>query len=786
MRTHNKRNKIIIRLFWLLIIFPIIFTVTIFALISTGAMGFMPSFEDLENPKSNLASEIYSSDQVLFGKYYYQNRTFVDFDDLSPYLVKSLISTEDYRFTKHSGIDAIAMVRVAYGVLSGNLKGGGSTITQQLSKNLFPRDTTTYNSKLQKASHLILSKLKEWVTAVKLEKNYTKEEILAMYLNTVPFGSQSFGIKSACSTFFNKAPANIQMEQAALMIGLLKAPSYYSPVRHPERALKRRNTVLRQMKKYNFISQNIYDSISATPLNLDYKVQSHTQGLATYFREYLRMALSAKKPDLKNYWSYEKFAEDSIEWETNPLFGWCIKNFKPDGTNYNIYKDGLKIFTTINSKMQKYAEEAVNEHLSKDLQIAFDKEIEQRKTAPFSKNLTPEETEHILFLSMKRSERYRILKNNGYSLDSIKINFNTPISMKIFSWNGDLDTIMSPMDSIKYYKHFLQAGFLSMEPNSGYVRAYVGGINYKYFQFDHIKLSRRQVGSTFKPFLYTLAMQEGYSPCYEVPNVPTTFVLPSGDTWTPRNSGNSKYDRKMVTLKWGLANSVNNVSAWLMKQFKPRAVINIAKLMGIKSYIPPVPSICLGTADISLYEMVGAYSTFANKGVYTEPIFVTRIEDKNGNILQTFQPNKTEAISKNTAYLMLNLMQGVVQRGTSIRLRFKYNLMNEIAAKTGTTNNQSDGWFMGITPNLVSGVWVGGEDRSIHFDEIYYGQGANMALPIWALYMQKIYADSLGITTDDIFERPVGFSTSMECDENDQNNFIENENTNKDDSEFFN
>ncbi|MBE9469543.1 MAG: transglycosylase domain-containing protein [Bacteroidetes bacterium] len=784
MTTHNKKNKKIVKLFWILVIAPIIFTATIFILISIGAMGFMPSFEDLENPKSNLASEIYSSDQILFGKYYYQNRTYVNFDDLSPYLVKALIATEDYRFTQHSGIDAKAMFRVAYGVLSSNLKGGGSTISQQLSKNLFPRDTTTYNSKMQKISHLVLSKLKEWVTAVKLERNYTKEEILSMYLNTVTFGSQSFGIKSACSTFFNKTPANVEMEQAALMIGVLKAPSYYSPVRHPERALQRRNTVLKQMKKYNFISQNIYDSISGTPLNLDYKVQNHTQGLATYFREYLRMALSSKKPDLNNYWSYKKFAEDSIEWETNPLFGWCNKNFKPDGTNFNLYKDGLKIYTTINSKMQKYAEEAVNEHLSKDLQLTFEKEMKQNKTAPFSKDLTHEETEHILFLSMKRSERYRILKNNGYSIDSIKIIFDIPTPMEVFSWQGEIDTTMTPMDSIIYYKHYLQAGFMSMEPSSGYVRAYVGGINYKHFQFDHVKLSRRQVGSTFKPFLYTLAMQEGYSPCYEVPNVPTTFVLPSGDTWTPRNSGNSKYDRKMVTLKWGLTNSVNNVSAWLMKQFKPRAVINITKLMGIKSYIPPVPSICLGTADISLYEMIGAYGTFANKGVYTEPIFVSRIEDKNGNILQTFQANKTEAISKNTAFLMLNLMESVVQHGTSIRLRFKYNLMNEIAAKTGTTNNQSDGWFMGITPNLVSGVWVGGEERSIHFDGIHYGQGANMALPIWALYMQKIYADSLGVSIDDKFEKPVGFSTDLDCDENNQNNFIENEN--KNDNEFFN
>ena len=786
----NKKNYLkYVVFFWLIIIASFTSITVIFTKISLGKLGFMPTFRDLENPKNSLASEVFSADNVLLGKYYIQNRTYVNYDDLSPFLINSLLATEDIRFYKHSGIDEIALLRVFYGLIAGNTRGGGSTITQQLAKNLFPRDTVSYETKFKRINNLVLSKFKEWVTAVKLERNYTKEEILVMYLNTIPFGSNAYGIKSACRIFFNKTPKTLNIEEAALLIGVLNAPTRYSPVRHPERATKRRNVVLSQMYRYKFITKENYDSISLLPLNLNYRARSHNLGLATYFREYLRITLSAKKPGLGHYYSYNKFKEDSLEWITNPIYGWCNKHFKPDSSNYNLYNDGLRIYTTVNSKMQKYAEEAVSEHLSKDLQKIFDEEKRGSENGPFSEDLKPEEVKHIMELSMKRSERYRVLRNKGMSLDSIKKVFDMPVEMTVFSWKGDVDTVMTPMDSLWYYKYFLHAGFMSVETNSGFVRAYVGDMNYKYFKYDNVKVSKRQVGSTFKPFLYTLAMQEGYSPCYKIPNTPTTFILPNGDIWTPDKQV-TKYDRKMITLKMGLAKSINNISAWLMKQFKPKAVIDIARIMGIKSYIPPVPSIILGTADITLYEMVGAYSTFANKGVFTEPIFVTRIEDKNGNIVDSFKPKRTEAISESTAYLMINLLEGVVKFGTSVRLwldRYPYHLSNEIAGKTGTTDNHSDGWFIGITPKLVSGAWVGGEVRSVHFDEIGLGQGANMALPIWAIYMKKVYADStLGISTDDTFAKPnYGFNFELDCDKYNNENNQEEQNIQDEDDDFM-
>lgn len=784
------KYRIYIIIFWLIIIFPFAITTILFVNISKGKLGFMPTFKDLENPKNSLASEVFSSNDKLLGRYYIQDRTYVNYNDLSPYLVNSLIATEDIRFEKHAGIDHIALGRVIYGVLSGNVRGGGSTITQQLAKNLFPRDTARYKSKLDRVRHLTLAKFKEWVTAVKLERNYTKKEILVMYLNTVPFGSNAFGIKSASRIFFNETTKSIKLEQAALIIGVLNAPTRYSPIRHPDRAIKRRNLVLSQMLKYSYIDTTIYDSVSSLSLNLNFKIQGHTTGLATYFREYLRITLSKKKPELKRYYSYSQFKVDSIEWATNPIYGWCNKNFKPDSSNYNLYSDGLKIYTTINSYMQQYAEEAVVEHLSQELQDTFYVMKAANKNGPFAADMDSDKVVYIMDLYMHRSERYRILKNKGVSKDTIDKIFDTPVEMTVFSWKGDIDTVMSPMDSLWYYKYFLHAGFMSMEPNSGYVRAYVGGINYEYFKFDNVVISKRQVGSTFKPFLYTLAMQEGYSPCFKIPNTPTTFILDNGDIWTPSKQV-TKYDRKMITLKVGLAKSINNISAWLMKQFKPNAVIQIARIMGVRSYIPSVPSIILGTADITLYEMVGAYNTFANKGVFTEPIFITQIEDKNGNILDTFKPKKNEALSENTAFLMLNLLEGVVNFGTSVRLRreyYPYGLFNQIAGKTGTTDNNSDGWFIGITPKLVSGAWVGGEIRSVHFDEGYLGQGANMALPIWAMYMNRVYADStLGIYKSDKFEEPLyGFDIETDCDkyEQDAEEIIE-EQIFKEEQKFF-
>ncbi|MFC2151521.1 transglycosylase domain-containing protein [Bacteroidota bacterium] len=767
MNKINFTTKFYIRLFWALIVIPIITIILLFILISFEKLGEMPSFKELENPENNLASEIYTDDEILIGTIFWDNRSFTKFEDLPNNVIDALIATEDVRFHKHSGIDARGLGRVlVYSILMNKKSsGGGSTITQQLAKNLFPRDTTSYRSKIGRKVHLGITKFKEWVTAVKLERNYTKNEIIGMYLNTVPFGGITYGIKSASKTYFNKTPDSLKIEESALLVGLLKAPSYYSPVRHPERSRLRRNIVLSQMNKYNFISSEEFDSLSILPIELNYKVQDHNVGLATYFREYLRLTLNKSKPNKRNYFSWRDYRNDSIEWYTNPLYGWCKKNNKPDGSNYDLYRDGLKIYTTIDSKIQKYAEESLVEHLSIELQDDFNTEQEENPNAPYSEELSEEELQDIIDLAIRRTERYRTLRRIAVDLDSIKAVFNTPTEMTVFSWRGDIDTIMTPLDSLLYYKNFLRAGFLSLDPHNGYVIAYVGGPDFRHFKYDHITQGKRQVGSTIKPFLYTLAMQEGYSPCHEVPNVPSTFML-NDTTWTPKNSGPSSKDGQMVTLKWGLANSVNYISAWLIKQFNPVSVIDVMRKMGVSSRISAVPSIFLGTSDISLFEMTSAYSTFSNKGVHAQPIFVTRIEDKNGNILAQFTSTKNEAISEQTAFLMTTLLQSVVKEGSGGRVRWKYELYNEIGGKTGTTQNHSDGWFMGVTPNLVSGVWVGGEDRSIHFKGIGQGGGHNMALPVFALFMKKVYKDStiVGISQDDEFEEPLNFSIEIDCD----------------------
>lgn len=775
-------KKKLIFLIYVLVFLPIVTVFTIFLLIGTGFMGFMPGFEELENPKSNIASQVISEDNSILGGFFIENRTYATFDELSPHLVAALLATEDYRFERHSGIDIVALMRVFSGIITGSSKGGGSTITQQLAKNLFPRDTTVYSTALGRTSHLVISKFKEWVTAVKLEHNYTKKEIMEIYLNTVAFGGNSFGIRAASRTFFNKSPKTLKVEEAAVLVGLLKAPSMYNPVRNTERSRQRRNVVMSQMVKYDFLSQQEYDSLSALPITLDYNLLDHNTGRGTYFREMLRMYLNAENPFEKSYRNAENFRRDSALWSSDPLYGWCNRNFKPDGSKYDLYRDGLKIHTTIDSRLQQYAEEAVYTHMSHDLQPAFYREKRGSSTAPYSTELTPDEVKHILNLSIRRSERYRVLNNAGMKWDEIKQNFMTKTEMRVFSYQGDIDTVMSPLDSIKYYKHFLHCGFMAMDHHTGGIKAYVGGINYKHFKYDAVKVGKRQVGSTFKPFLYTLAMQEGYTPCYEVPNVPVTFLLPTGDTWTPQSSGSTKYDRKMVTLKWGLANSENNISAWLMQQFKPKAVIDIVRLMGVESDIPEVPSICLGSADLTLYEMVGAYSTFANKGMHVEPMFVTRIEDKHGNVLATFGARKNEVISKEAAYLMIDLLKSVVNQGTSVRLRLKYELYSEIAAKTGTTNNHSDGWFMAMIPKLTCGIWVGGEERSIHFDNISSGQGANMALPVFALFIKKVYDDpNLDIKSTDVFDRPETINYNLDCETSD---YDSSDDVNE--SEFFN
>lgn len=756
---HRKYKTI----FWILFALPFLVISIIFLLISFGALGFMPTFEDLENPQKNVATEVISEDGKILGNYYYENRTYIRYDQISPNMVNALIATEDIRFYNHSGIDFRGLARVFFkSIILGSNSGGGSTISQQLAKNLFPRDSTSYNFFLSRKIALAIAKFKEWQTAVKLERNYTKDEILTMYLNTVDFGSQAFGIKMASKTFFGKTADSLKIEEAAVLVGLLKAPTRYSPILNPERSLARRNVVLYQMFKNEFISEAQYDSLVALPLNINYFNQDHNEGIATYFREYIRGLLTAKKPQRERYQNPDSYEQDSIEWETNPAYGWCNKHFKPDGTPYNIYADGLKIYTTINYKMQAYAEESVKEHLSQSLQPAFYKEKKGMRNAPFSKDLDEAQREAIMETAIKRTERYRVLRNAGLSWNEIKKNFKTKTEMTVFTYNGNRDTMMTPYDSIKYYKFFLRASFMSMNPHNGHVKAYVGGANFRHFKYDQVCVGKRQAGSTIKPFIYTLAMEEGLSPCDKVPNVPVTFLM--GDSvWTPKNSGRSDYEGKMVTLKWGLANSVNYISAWVMKQYNPTSVIEIMRKMGFKSYLAPYPSLVLGTSDVSLYEMVGAYSSYANKGFYVEPIFITRIEDRNGNVISTFVPEKTEAISEQTAYLMLNLMQGVVNAGTAVRLRYMFKLMNPIAGKTGTTQNHSDGWFIGVTPDLVSGSWVGAEDRSIRFDNLEIGQGANMALPIWALFMKKVYADkSLNINQGE-FERPSNFGYTTNC-----------------------
>ncbi|WP_321310291.1 transglycosylase domain-containing protein [Marinifilum fragile] len=767
-------------IFWSIFIVGLICVVLFFAGISNGTFGFMPTFEDLENPKSSLATEIYTADGELLGKFYFQNRSFVDHDELSPYLIDALIATEDVRFESHSGIDLRGLGRVLKGLATGDSSaGGGSTISQQLAKMLFPRED--FQNKLD----IVFRKFREWVIAVKLERSYTKEEIMTMYFNKYDFLNLAVGIKSAANVYFNTTPDSLKLEQAAMLVGMAKNSSYFNPLRRPELTKGRRNTVLSQMVKYGYLESQIADSLKQLPLGIDYQKVDHKRGMAPYFREYLRMSLTANKPERENYpsWNMQKFKQDSLEWEINPFYGWCNKNQKADGTPYNIYEDGLKIYTTLDSRMQKYAEQAVQEHLGLDLQKGFDKEKEKHRNPPFSDDLSDEEFEHQIDLSIRRSERHRVLKKKGLSFEQIKEHFKKPVEMKIFTWKGERDTIISPMDSMLYYKGFLRAGFMSMVPETGEVRAYVGGPNYKHFMYDMVTLGKRQVGSTIKPFLYTLAMQEGLTPCDKVPNIPQTFILPDGTPWTSRNSTEA-HSGEMVTLKWGLANSVNNISGWVLKQTKPEAVVAMARKMGVVSPIEAVPSIFLGTSDISVYEMVGAYGSFANKGVYIKPRFITKIEDSKGNLIAQSVPRKTEVMNERTAYLMANLLQGVVREGTGRRLRFKYNLYNPIGGKTGTTQNHSDGWFMGITPELVSGVWVGAEDRAIRFEGIRLGQGANMALPIWALYMQKVYADeSLGMQKGD-FEKPRGVNINLDCESvtNDKSNSSTED---FDDEDFF-
>ncbi|WP_287678775.1 transglycosylase domain-containing protein [Bacteroides sp.] len=773
-------RKTFIIVLWALLLIGILATYIIFSAISDGKIGYVPPIEELENPNLKFATQVISDDGKVLGTWSLskENRLYVGYEDLSPNLVHALVATEDVRFSEHSGIDARAFMRalIKRGVFMQKNAGGGSTITQQLAKQF-------YSPTADNVMERLLQKPIEWVIAVKLERYYTKEEILTMYLNKFDFLNNAVGIKTAAGTYFSKEPKDLSIEEAATLIGMCKNPSLYNPRRFNERTRGRRNVVLDQMRKAGYLTEAERDSLQALPLVLRYRPVDHNDGLATYFREYLRGVLNAKKPVKKNYrgWQMQKFYEDSLAWETNPLYGWCAKNKKKDGSNYNLYTDGLKIYTTINSRMQQYAEEAVQEHVAEYLQPRFFKEKKGRKTAPYTNQLSNEEVEAILNRSIRQSERRRVMKAAGYSDDEILKAFNTPREMTVFTYQGEKDTIMTPLDSIKYYKHFLRAGFMSMDPITGYVKAYVGGPNYDNFKYDMAMVGRRQVGSTIKPYLYSLAMENGFSPCDETRNVEGTYFDENGIAWTPRNSSKKHYG-EIVTLKWGLANSNNWISAYLMSKLNPYEFVRLIHSFGVlNKEIQPTISLCLGPCEISVGEMVSAYTAFVNKGIRTAPLFVTRIEDNDGNVLATFSPQVNEVISESSAYKMLVMLRAVINEGTGGRIRRLYNITADMGGKTGTTQNNSDGWFMGFTPSLVSGCWVGGEERDIHFDRMADGQGASMALPIWGIYMNKVYADkTLGYSQEEKFDIPDEFDPCK-----DKVSELEEENTSRLDDLFF-
>ena len=762
---------------FVLFLWALLFVVTLtvmgaFYAISEGWIGYMPPIAELQNPINRYATQVYSADGKLMGTWNYnkENRIMVDYAQLSPNLVKALVATEDARFYQHSGIDFIALGRaiIKRGIFGQKNAGGGSTITQQLAKQL-------YSSTAHSVMERVLQKPIEWVIAVKLERNYTKDEIITMYLNYFDFLHNAVGIKTAAATYFGKDPSNLTINEAATLVGLCKNPSYFNPVRNPERCRDRRNVVLMQMVKEDYLSEDDYRKYSAEPLALNFHVSDHKDGVAAYFRDFLRRYMMAKKPERSMYpsWNYLRYHIDSIYWEEDPLYGWCNKNRKKNGEPYNIYTDGLRVFTTIDSRMQKYAEQAIDEHVVKYLQPAFDKENRRKPTAPFSNALTTEQVKSILMRSVKQSERYRVMKEAGASEEEINRSFHTPTKMSVFTYHGEVDTTMTPIDSIRYIKSFLRCGFMSMEPKTGAVKAYVGGTNFVHFAYDMCMDGRRQVGSTIKPFLYSLAMENGFSPCDLAPNVQQTYMV-AGRPWTPRNSGHARYG-EMVTLKWGLAQSNNWISAYLMSKLNPSAFVQLLHEYGIRNpEIHPSMALCLGPCEITVAEMVSAYTAFVNRGIRSAPLFVTRIEDNEGNVIAQFQPRVNEVISEECANKMLYMLKGVVDSGTARRLRFKYNLNGELAGKTGTTNNNSDAWFMGITPNLVSGCWVGAEDRDIHFDSMAMGQGATMALPIFALYMQRVYKDSqLGISESAVFNTPEGFNPCSEGEVSETVNDIE-------------
>lgn len=729
-----------------------------FIAIWNGWIGYLPELEDLQNPINRYATQVYSSDGKVLGTWHLnkENRVVVPYEKISPYVVNALVATEDERFYEHSGIDFWALGRaiVKRGILGQTEAGGGSTITQQLAKQL-------YSEKAHSTLERLMQKPIEWVIAIKLERNYTKQEIIALYLNYFDFLHNAVGIKTAANTYFNKEPSQLDICESATLVGLCKNPSLFNPVRYPERARQRRNVVLAQMLKVGYFTQAQYDKERVKPLKLDFHRIDHKDGTATYFREFLRLYMMAKRPDRNDEsrypsWNQNQYVYDSIAWETDPLYGWCNKNRKRDGEPYNLYADGLKVYTTIDSRMQQFAEQAMYDHVAHYLQPQFERENRGKPNAPYS-NLSAKQVASILNRSKTQSERYRVMRQAGCSDEEIDEAFNTKVHMTVFTYHGDVDTLMSPMDSIRYYKKFLRSGMMSMDPKTGAVKAYVGGLEYEHFMYDMVMSGRRQVGSTIKPFLYSLAMENGYSPCDVAPNVQRTYMV-AGKPWTPRNGSRSRYGQ-MVTLKWGLAQSNNWISAYLMSRLNPYQLVQLLHDFGINNPdIYPSMSLCLGPCDVSVAEMVSAYTAFANHGIRCAPLFVSRIEDNEGNLITEFQPRMNEVISAETAQKMLVMMMGVVDGGTAGRLRFRYNLTGQIGAKTGTTNLNSDGWFIGFTPDLVTGVWVGGEDRDIHFGSMAMGQGATVSLPIWALYMKSLYAHpDLGYDPEAKFDLPEGY-----------------------------
>ena len=768
-------KKKISKWFWILVISP--FALLMFLVLLVWMFADIPSFAELENPDNKLATQIIAEDGEILTTFHIENRTYVSYDELSENLVHAAVATEDVRFYRHSGIDFIGLGRVLFKtiLLSNSSQGGGSTITQQLAKTLYPR--AEMEKKIPGIYHIkmVWTKLKEWITAVKLERDYTKDEIMTMYLNSIFFGSGAYGVRAASETFFGKHPSELTIEESAMLVGMVNKTTRYNPALNPDKALVRRNFVIGQMEKAGYFDDQakaagvkttaFRDSIRQIPIELNYQVQDHNSGHAPYFRDMVRRVMSAKKPKRSSYSVPEDYTADSLAWATDDLYGWLEKNKKADGTPYDLDRDGLRIYTTINYKMQKYAEEAVQERM-RDLQADFRKDLRHKTNKPFSNDIDAPTRDRLMQQARKWSDRYRVLKKKGLNDSQIFKTFSEPVNMRVFAYNkkGYIDTTMTPDDSIRYYKSILRTAFVAMEPGTGHVKAYVGGPDYRYFKYDNVRQGKRQVGSTIKPFLYTLAMQEGLTPCTKVTNVPVTFLTPGGETWTPRSTDKEEWIGKTVTLKWGLTNSSNNISAFLMKQYGPEAMADMMKRMGIQSHVDEVPSLCVGPADLTLWEMVAAYNTFPSRGVYVTPLFVTRIEDRQGNVLSEFTNRKREAIAESTAYLMVNLMEGVVQGGTASRLRYRYNLTGEIAGKTGTTNDNSDGWFIGYTPTLVAGVWTGAEDRQVHFQSITYGQGAHMSLPTWGIFMKKVLADgTLGISADDRFVAPAGEFSGLDC-----------------------